>query len=82
MKKLGSLILGVGLLVASNGIAKNTIFDEHKATELKRVTEHIAKLQEHKTCVTNAQEIEALKACHEKMKKWWQEKSKEHHEGK
>lgn len=82
MKKLGSLILGIGLMVVSVGIADNSKFEDHKARALKRVDEHMAKLQEHKVCISSAKDHEAMKACHEKMKQWWQEKSKDHHEGK
>jgi hypothetical protein len=82
MKKLGSLILGIGLLVVSLGFADDSKFEAHKAKALKRVEEHIAKLQEQKGCISSAKDHEAMKACHEKMKQWWEEKSKEHHEGK
>ncbi len=43
-------------------------FEDLKKNALAKIDERIAKLQEHKACVSAAADGEALKACHAKMK--------------
>ncbi len=45
-------------------------FSTHKAEMLANIEEQIAKLQEHKSCVSAANDKEAMKACRDKMKGW------------
>ncbi len=45
-------------------------FATHKSEMLANIEERIAKLQEHKSCVSSANDKEAMKACREKMKDW------------
>lgn len=52
-------------------------FETHKQEALKRIDERLAKLQEHKTCVTAAANGDAMKACHEKMKAFREEMREE-----
>ncbi len=55
-------------------------FETHKAEMLKNIDEHIAKLQEHRTCVSSAASGDALKACRETMKEYRFDKKMEHME--
>lgn len=52
-------------------------FGTHKAEVLKHLDEKIAKLNEHKTCVTAAADKDAFKKCHESMKEFRHEKKAE-----
>lgn len=61
--------------------------EARKAEMLKNIDERIAKLNEHKTCVSAAPNKEALKKCHESMKEFrndqkeqWKEKREERKE--
>lgn len=52
-------------------------FNTNKAEVLKHLDEKIAKLNEHKACVTAAADKEAFKKCHESMKEFRQDKKEE-----
>jgi hypothetical protein len=52
--------------------------ETHKAEMLKEIDEHIAKMQEHKSCVTAATTKEAMMACRDKMKDYRQGERTEH----
>ncbi len=51
--------------------------ETHKAEALKHIDERIAKLGEHKTCVSAAKDNEGLKKCHEAMKEFREDKREE-----
>lgn len=56
-------------------------FESHKAEVLKNIDERMAKLAEHKACVSASTEPKAMKECREKMKEWMKaerEERKEH----
>lgn len=48
-------------------------FEKHKAEQQANIDERTGKLQELKTCLANAKDPEAAKACHATMKAWRQE---------
>lgn len=52
-------------------------FEARKAEATKEIEERIAKLQEHKSCVSAASDQEALKKCRESMKEFRQEEKAE-----
>lgn len=52
-------------------------FEAHKAEALKGIDDRLAKLNEHKTCVTAAADKEAFKKCHESMKEFRHDKKEE-----
>lgn len=56
----------------------NSVFEARKAEALKEIDQHISKLNEHKTCVSNAKDKESLKTCHEAMKDFRQDRRMEH----
>ncbi len=89
MKKLLVAALCIFSLTAftdhhEEGDDKNAKFEDVKAKMVTHIDERIAKMNEHKSCVSAAADKEALKACREKMKEYredmkekWQEKKKE-----
>lgn len=74
MKLFNQVILASALLVGASAFADHhdemagKTFEERKASMSKNADEHIAFLNEHKTCVTSAADDAALKACGEKMR--------------
>ena len=53
-------------------------FEEKKAEKLAEIDKHIAKMQEHRSCVASAADHDAMKKCHEAMKAFHDEMRKEH----
>jgi hypothetical protein len=76
MKKFSCFVLSLGLLVASTGMANDPDFEGFKTDVLKRMQEHINKLQENRTCVSNAKDRAAMKVCHDQMKEWHEKNQK------
>lgn len=80
---IGALIFGAQAGADHHEAADGKNFETHKAEALKRIDEHLAKMNEHKTCVSAAADKEALKKCHEAMREFHQgmkEEMKEMHE--
>lgn len=74
-----SLLIALGLLVAIAAHAqKETKFEEHKKQALEGIEKRISAMQEHKTCVSAAQDEKAFKACHEKMREFHHDMRADH----
>lgn len=58
------------LIVRAPLLADQENFESHKAEVLKNIDERMAKLVEHKACVSAATEPQAMKTCRDKMKEW------------
>lgn len=67
------LSLGVGAHAASD-----LKFEEHKKQALEGIEKRISAMQEHKTCVSAAQDEKAFKACHEKMREFHHDMRADH----
>lgn len=81
----GCIVTASLLLALSSNIStaeedgKDTAqFATRKTEILKQIDERISKMQEHKTCVSSANDREAMKACHEKMKQYRMSEREEH----
>lgn len=64
---LPALFLSISLWGKEEG------FEKRKAEALKRIEERMAKLTEHRNCVSTSTAQEQLKACREKMRDWLQD---------
>lgn len=73
-------VILMGLMASLGCVANEPSFETHKSEVLKHIEERITKMNEHKTCVTNASSQDALKQCRESMKAWQQEEKVEHME--
>jgi hypothetical protein len=73
-----ALLLALALSVtAPASRAEEGDFETHKTEILKHLDEHIAKLQEHRGCISGASSKEALMKCRESMKDYRFEKKME-----
>lgn len=55
-------------------------FAAHKAKATAEIDEHIKSLQDHKSCVSAAENKDGMRACREKMKEFRQSERVEHME--
>lgn len=74
---IGALMLGTQAQADMHEAKDGKGFEAHKAEALKGIDERLAKLNEHKTCVTAAADKEAFKKCHESMKEFRHDKKEE-----
>lgn len=75
------LLLGSLIVISLSAIAddkKDDGFAAHKTEALAGLDKRISAMQEHKTCVTAANDKDAMKVCHEKMKDFRMENRSEH----
>lgn len=68
----------LGLVLTGLCFADDAAFQEHKEKMLQNVEERLSKINEHKTCLTNATTDEALQACTDSLRAWHEEKQTEH----
>lgn len=76
-------VFGLGLIApvfADDSAKQKEEFAAHKTEIMGELDQHIQKLQEHKTCVSNAADREAMKACRATMKEFRKGERKEHHD--
>lgn len=59
----------ISILLASSAAFADGNFDTHKQEEMKRIDDKVAALQAAKTCMSDAADHKAMKACHESLKK-------------
>ena len=77
MKKIEFLLIVSFLFFGLSGFANDEKFETHKAEALKRIEERMAKLTEHRSCVSGSTSRDQLKACREKMRDWLKEQKEE-----
>ncbi len=68
--KLRILLIALCVFSVESRAEEGANFAAHKAEMLANIDERIAKMQEHKGCVSAANDKEAMKACRAKMKDW------------
>ena len=77
---LTAAIFTICLVSATSMAEPDKNFEERKAQHLKDIDEKIQKMQEHRTCVSNAQSVDDLKKCKESMREFHQAEKAEHME--
>ncbi|NBV50849.1 hypothetical protein EBR78_06485 [bacterium] len=70
-------LIVLGLVASLSCVANEPSFESHKSEMLQHIEEKITKMNEHKTCVSNATSPEALKQCRESMKAWHRDEKME-----
>ena len=84
--QLKSIARGLMALVVVAGFSGGVMagpgqkFEEHKAKILSEIDQHIAKMQEHRSCVAGASDHDAIKKCHETMKAFHEVERQKHAE--
>jgi len=83
--KLSSGLLGAALFSALSlssaiGFAQGPDFDKRKAEHLSEIDRRIQKMQEHRSCISNATNIEALRKCQDAMRDSMKAERDEHRE--
>jgi ABC-type transport system involved in cytochrome bd biosynthesis fused ATPase/permease subunit len=74
------VVIFLTLFLTISSASANENIERRKEHFIKMLEERIAGLQEAKACATGAQTHDALKACHEKMKKNRREIRDQHRE--
>jgi alpha-D-ribose 1-methylphosphonate 5-triphosphate synthase subunit PhnG len=89
MKFLGSSTSGVLFLSfvmmganATTSFSQDNGFEKRKAEHLAEIDQHLQKMQEHRSCVNSATNIDALKKCRDEMHEWRKNERAEHRDNK
>ena len=72
---MAGLVFSLGAFAADGKAPGGPDFQEMKARALERIDRREAMLREHRACVEKAEDVPALKQCHESMR----QKAKAHH---
>ncbi len=71
---IGALVMGASFSVA---LAQGVEFEKRKAEHLARIDEQLQKLQQHRSCVSDAVSLEDLRKCGDVMREWRKDERKE-----
>jgi len=80
----GDILLSIVILgtSATTSFSQDNNFEKRKAEHLAEIDQHLQKMQEHRSCINGATNIEALKKCRDEMHDWRKNERTEHRDSK
>lgn len=84
--QVASVVRGLMALAVVAGFSGGVLaapgpkFEEHKSRILSDIDQRIAKMQEHRSCVSGAADQDAMKKCHDAMKAFHDAERQKHAE--